>query len=118
MNNEPANALPVVETERFNEMRELMESDFAVMLQSFFTDASGYIENAQSLLSQSPSNAADCVHKLKGAALSLGATELANVSFLAMQHLRQSKLKQAKEELSELPGALERFKKEALSRVK
>ncbi len=72
---------PIIDEVQFEEMRELLEEDFADLLQTFIDDSKQRITLMQ--VAQASNDNANCfefAHALKGASATLGATQLVLLS--------------------------------------
>ncbi len=98
----------VINNEQFEEMRDLLEEDFADLVQSFISDSQQRIalmQNAQA--ANDNANGFEAAHALKGASLNLGATQLSSLSGQLQEACRAGQISQQAPLIEQLAAALQ-----------
>ena len=71
----------IIDTEQFEDMRELLEEDFPELLEVYFIDSKQRIASLRSALANNDNVAGfEAAHALKGASANLGAIQLIGLS--------------------------------------
>jgi len=85
-----------INTEMVNDLKELMEGDFSVLLETFINDADSRLEHLKSAISNNDAEQVQAVaHAFKGSSANLGASKLSEICFSLETLGRESKLENA-----------------------
>ena len=88
-----SNGQQILDEEQFADMCELLEEDFAGLLQTYFIDSSQRIELIRSAqASNDNANAFEAAHALKGASATLGAKQLELLCSQLQDRCREQKI--------------------------
>ena len=83
----------IVNTEQFEDMRDLLEEDFADLIEVYFTDAQQrIIKLRQAQQEADNANGYELAHALKGASANLGTTQLMNLSSQLQELCREQRI--------------------------
>ena len=86
----------IVNTEQFEDMRDLLEEDFADLVQVYFTDAQQrIIKLRQAQQEEDNANGYELAHALKGASANLGTTQLMNLSSQLQELCREQRISES-----------------------
>ena len=86
----------IVNTEQFEDMRDLLEEDFADLVQVYFTDAQQrIIKLRQAQQEADNANGYELAHALKGASANLGTTQLMNLSSQLQELCREQRISES-----------------------
>ena len=86
----------IVNTEQFEDMRDLLEEDFADLVQVYFTDAQQrIIKLRQAQQEADNANGFELAHALKGASANLGTTQLMNLSSQLQELCREQRISES-----------------------
>lgn len=83
----------IVNIEQFEDMRDLLEEDFADLVEVYFTDAQQrIIKLRQAQQEADNANGYELAHALKGASANLGTTQLMNLSSQLQELCREQRI--------------------------
>ena len=86
----------IINTEQFEDMRDLLEEDFADLVQVYFTDAQQrIIKLRQAQQEEDNANGYELAHALKGASANLGTTQLMNLSSQLQELCREQRISES-----------------------
>lgn len=86
----------IINTEQFEDMRDLLEEDFADLVQVYFTDAQQRITKLrQAQQEEDNANGYELAHALKGASANLGTTQLMNLSSQLQELCREQRISES-----------------------
>ena len=86
----------IVNTKQFEDMRDLLEEDFADLVQVYFTDAQQrIIKLRQAQQEADNANGFELAHALKGASANLGTTQLMNLSSQLQELCREQRISES-----------------------
>ncbi|WP_201594461.1 Hpt domain-containing protein [Psychrobacter vallis] len=117
-NNMPEQTEEVINHEQFEEMRDLLEEDFAGLIQVYITDCEqrvAALRNAQQ--TNDNANGFEIAHALKGASANLGTTQLVNLSSQLQSLCRDHRISEQAELIENIATALQRAKQEIHQRL-
>lgn len=117
-NNMPDQTEEVINHEQFEEMRDLLEEDFAGLIQVYITDSEQRVvalRNAQQ--TNDNANGFEIAHALKGASANLGTTQLVNLSSQLQSLCREHRISEQAELIENISTALQRAKQEIHQRL-
>ena len=98
----------IVNTEQFEDMRDLLEEDFADLVQVYFTDAQQrIIKLRQAQQEADNANGYELAHALKGASANLGTTQLMNLSSQLQELCREQRISEHAQLIEEIVIALD-----------
>ena len=98
----------IVNTEQFEDMRDLLEEDFADLVQVYFTDAQQrIIKLRQAQQEADNANGYELAHALKGASANLGTTQLMNLSSQLQELCREQRISEHAKLIEEIVIALD-----------
>ena len=98
----------VVNTEQFEDMRDLLEEDFADLVQVYFTDAQQrIIKLRQAQQEEDNANGYELAHALKGASANLGTTQLMNLSSQLQELCREQRINESVQLIETIAIALD-----------
>ena len=98
----------IVNTEQFEDMRDLLEEDFADLVQVYFTDAQQrIIKLRQAQQEEDNANGYELAHALKGASANLGTTQLMNLSSQLQELCREQRISEHAKLIEEIVIALD-----------
>ncbi|NNJ71570.1 MAG: Hpt domain-containing protein [Enterobacterales bacterium] len=85
-----------INTQMVNDLKELMEDDFSILLETFISDANARLEDLQSAITNNDAEQLKQVaHAFKGSSANLGASKLSEICFSLENLGRESKLENA-----------------------
>ena len=97
----------IVNTEQFEDMRDLLEEDFADLVQVYFTDAQQrIIKLRQAQQEEDNANGYELAHALKGASANLGTTQLMNLSSQLQELCREQRISEHAQLIEDIVIAL------------
>lgn len=108
----------IINHEQFEEMRDLLEEDFAGLIQVYVTDSEqrvAALRNAQQ--TNDNANGFEIAHALKGASANLGTTQLVNLSTQLQSLCRDHRISEQAELIENIATALQRAKQEIHQRL-
>ena len=98
----------IVNTEQFEDMRDLLEEDFADLVQVYFTDAQQrIIKLRQAQQEEDNANGYELAHALKGASANLGTTQLMNLSSQLQELCREQRISESVQLIEDIVIALD-----------
>ena len=98
----------IVNTEQFEDMRDLLEEDFADLVQVYFTDAQQrIIKLRQAQQEADNANGFELAHALKGASANLGTTQLMNLSSQLQELCREQRISDSTQLIEDIATALD-----------
>lgn len=98
----------IVNTEQFEDMRDLLEEDFADLVQVYFTDAQQrIIKLRQAQQEEDNANGYELAHALKGASANLGTTQLMNLSSQLQELCREQRINESVQLIETIAIALD-----------
>lgn len=109
----------IINDAQFEDMRDLLEEDFADLLQVYITDSQRRVVTLRT--AQQEKNNADgfeIAHALKGASANLGATQLVTLSAQLQELCRERRIGQQAELVDAISQALQRVEQEINQRLK
>lgn len=108
----------VINDEQFEEMRDLLEEDFADLVQTFITDSKQRISLLRSAQeADDNANGFEAAHALKGASANLGATQLLTLSGQLQEACRERNISQQAQVIEQTAAALQRVEQEINQRL-
>lgn len=108
----------IIDTEQFEEMRDLLEKDFAHLIQTYIIDSKQRISLMQSAQKTNDNaNGFEAAHALKGASINLGATQLVLLSEKLQEACRDQRINQQAPLIAQLSSALEHTEQEINQRL-
>ncbi|WP_296243783.1 MULTISPECIES: Hpt domain-containing protein [unclassified Psychrobacter] len=118
-NNTPANIDDeIIDTEQFEDMRDLLEEDFVDLIQVYFTDSHERIAKLRhTQQDEDNANGYEIAHALKGASANLGATQLTRLSSQLQEACRERLIGEQAELIEEVSAALHRAEQEIKQRL-
>ena len=98
----------IVNTKQFEDMRDLLEEDFADLVQVYFTDAQQrIIKLRQAQQEADNANGFELAHALKGASANLGTTQLMNLSSQLQELCREQRISESAQLIEVIATALD-----------
>jgi len=116
--NTPNQTEEVINHEQFEEMRDLLEEDFAGLIQVYIADSEqrvAALRNAQQ--TNDNTNGFEIAHALKGASANLGTTQLVKLSSQLQTLCREKRISDQAELIENISTALQRAKQEIHQRL-
>lgn len=108
----------IINHEQFEEMRDLLEEDFAELVQTYITDSQQRIVTLRSALAADDNaNGFEAAHALKGASANLGATQLVTLSGQLQEACRERNISQKADIIEQTATALARVEQEISQRL-
>ncbi len=103
----------IINHEQFEDMRDLLEEDFADLIQVYITDSQQRV-NALRVAQQENDNANgfEVAHALKGASANLGTTQLTNLSSQLQERCRERLISEQAALIENIAIALQRAEQE------
>lgn len=97
------NNKPHLDEEALAELRDVMEDEFDILIQTYITDSSERIEALhQALSGNDPDSFAKTAHSFKGSSINIGASRLGELCLSAEKAGREGRLDDARQLLPEL----------------
>jgi len=97
------NDKPHLDEEALAELRDVMEDEFDILIQTYITDSSERIEALHQALSGNDQDSfAKTAHSFKGSSINIGASRLGDLCLSAEQAGREGRLDDARELLPHL----------------
>ena len=117
-NNNSQNDAEIINHEQFEDMRDLLEEDFADLVQVYFNDSQQRVA-ALRVAQQADDNANgfETAHALKGASANLGTTQLINLSSQLQEHCRERQISGQSALIESIAIALQRAEQEVNQRL-
>ncbi|MGP4713096.1 MULTISPECIES: Hpt domain-containing protein [unclassified Psychrobacter] len=108
----------IIDHEQFEDMRDLLEEDFADLVQVYFTDCRVRIDALRTALqADDNANGFEVAHALKGASANLGTTQLVTLSSQLQEACRARRISEQAERIEALSVALNRAELEINKRL-
>ena len=108
----------IINTEQFEDMRDLLEEDFADLVQVYFTDAQQrIIKLRQAQQEADNANGFELAHALKGASANLGTTQLMNLSSQLQELCREQRINESAQLVETIAIALDNAKQDINQRL-
>lgn len=116
--NTPNQTEEVINQEQFEEMRDLLEEDFAGLIQVYITDSEQRVAALRSAQQTNDNtNGFEIAHALKGASANLGTTQLVKLSSQLQTLCRENRISGQAELIENISTALQRAKQEIHQRL-
>lgn len=116
--NTPNQTEEVINHEQFEEMRDLLEEDFAGLIQVYITDSEQRVAALRSAQQTNDNtNGFEIAHALKGASANLGTTQLVKLSSQLQTLCRENRISDQAELIENISTALQRAKQEIHQRL-
>lgn len=108
----------IINHEQFEDMRELLEEDFADLVQTYITDSQQRIVILRTAQADNDNaNGFEVAHALKGASANLGATQLVTLSGQLQEFCRERTLSQQSALIENISIALQTVEQEIKQRL-
>ena len=108
----------IVNIEQFEDMRDLLEEDFADLVEVYFTDAQQRIVKLrQAQQGADNANGFELAHALKGASANLGTTQLMNLSSQLQELCREQRINESAQLVETIAIALDNAKQDINQRL-
>nr|WP_317199372.1 Hpt domain-containing protein [uncultured Psychrobacter sp.] len=108
----------IIDHEQFEDMRDLLEEDFADLVQVYFADCRVRIDALRTALqADDHANGFEVAHALKGASANLGTTQLVTLSSQLQEACRARRISEQAERIDALSVALNRAELEINKRL-
>ena len=108
----------IIDTEQFEDMRELLEEDFSELIEVYFIDSKQRIASLYSALENNDNVAGfEAAHALKGASANLGAIQLISLSEQLQAACCAQKIDHSRLIIEALPIALKDIENEIKQRL-
>lgn len=108
-NNTSAQTDEVINHEQFEDMRDLLEEDFADLIQVYITDSQQRITTLRKAQQENDNaNGFETAHALKGASANLGTTQLVNLSSQLQERCRERLISEQAALIEDIDAALQR----------
>jgi len=101
----------LINHEQFEDMRDLLEEDFADLIQVYITDSQQRV-SALRVAQQENDNGFEVAHALKGASANLGTTQLMNLSSQLQERCRERLISEQAALIENIAVALQRAEQE------
>lgn len=101
----------IINHEQFEDMRDLLEEDFADLIQVYITDSQQRV-SALRVAQQENANGFEVAHALKGASANLGTTQLMNLSSQLQERCRERLISEQAALIENIAAALQRAEQE------
>ena len=108
----------VINHEQFEEMRDLLEEDFADLVQTYITDSQKRIDGLRvAQVAGDNANGFEAAHALKGASANLGATQLIALSGQLQEACRAHQISHSATLIEHLSEALQHVEQQIYQRL-
>ena len=108
----------IINHEQFEDMRDLLEEDFADLIQVYLTDSQQRVTLLRVAQQENDNaNGFEIAHALKGASANLGTTQLVNLSSQLQELCRERFISEQAELIEEIAVALHRAEQEINQRL-
>lgn len=108
----------VVNTEQFEDMRDLLEEDFVDLIQVYFFDCQRRITKLRTAQQEEDNvNGFELAHALKGASANLGTTQLMSLSSQLQEICRERRIGEQAALIEDIAVALQRAEQEINQRL-
>lgn len=92
-----------INTEMINDLKELMEDDFSILIETFVSDADSRLQSLEAALAAKDNEQVrELAHAFKGSSANLGAAKLSEICFTMENLGRDCQLEQANSVLHEI----------------
>jgi len=103
----------IINDEQFEDMRDLLEEDFADLLQIYFVDSKKRVATLRTAQQENDhANGYETAHALKGASANLGATQLVSLSSQLQERCRERLIGEQAALIEDIAAALQRVEQE------
>lgn len=108
----------VINHEQFEDMRDLLEEDFAELIQVYITDSYQRITKLRTAQQENDNaNGFEVAHALKGASANLGTTQLMSLSSQLQERCRERRISEQAALIEDIAVALQRAEQEINQRL-
>ena len=108
----------IINTEQFEDMRDLLEDDFVDLIQIYFNDAHHrIIKLRQAQQEEDNANGFELSHALKGASVNLGATQVSHISSQLQELCRERLISNQAQLIEDIAVALQHAEEEINQRL-
>ncbi|MGP5550317.1 Hpt domain-containing protein [Psychrobacter namhaensis] len=108
----------IVNHEQFEDMRDLLEEDFADLIQVYMTDSQQRVASLRIAQQENDNtNGFEIAHALKGASANLGTTQLVNLSSQLQTLCCEHRISEQAELIEDIAVALQRAEQEINQRL-
>lgn len=108
----------IINTEQFEDMRDLLEDDFVDLIQIYFNDAHHrIIKLRQAQQEEDNANGFELAHALKGASVNLGATQVSHLSSQLQELCRERLISNQAQLIEDIAVALQHAEEEINQRL-
>lgn len=108
----------IINHEQFEDMRDLLEEDFADLIQVYLTDSRQRISTLRvAQQEQDNTNGFEIAHALKGASANLGATQVMTLSSQLQERCREQLISKQADLIENIAVALQRAEQEINQRL-
>lgn len=108
-NNTADQTVEILNDEQFEDMRDLLEEDFADLIQVYLTDSQQRIQSLRIAQQQNDNaNGFEMAHALKGASANLGTTQLMRLSSQLQERCREQRIGEQAALIEDIVAALQR----------
>lgn len=108
----------IINHEQFEDMRDLLEEDFADLIQVYLADSRQRISTLRvAQQKQDNTNGFEIAHALKGASANLGATQVMTLSSQLQEHCREQSISEQADLIENIAVALQRAEQEINQRL-
>jgi HPt (histidine-containing phosphotransfer) domain-containing protein len=103
----------IINTEQFEDMRDLLEDDFVDLIQVYFNDAHHRITKLkQAQQEEDNANGFELAHALKGASINLGVTQVSHLSSQLQELCRERLISNQAQLIEDIAVALQHAEEE------
>lgn len=108
----------IINHEQFEDMRDLLEEDFADLIQVYFADSQQRVSTLRvALQEQNNANGFEIAHALKGASANLGATQVMRLSSQLQERCREQRISEQADLIETIAVALQRAEQDINQRL-
>ncbi|MGP5119922.1 Hpt domain-containing protein [Psychrobacter alimentarius] len=108
----------IINHEQFEDMRDLLEEDFADLIQVYLADSRQRISTLRvAQQKQDNTNGFEIAHALKGASANLGATQVMTLSSKLQERCREQSISEQADLIENIAVALQRAEQEINQRL-
>lgn len=108
----------IINTEQFEDMRDLLEDDFVDLIQVYFNDGHHRITKLkQAQQEEDNANGFELAHALKGASVNLGATQVSHLSSQLQELCRERLISNQAQLIEDIAVALQHAEEEINQRL-
>ena len=102
-NDDSSDNLAILDDVQFNEIKDLFEDDFELLMQNYIQDSQKQVKRLQAALSNADNAAGfESAHALKGASANVGATKLHQLCYQMQEICRANKISENKDLLTQI----------------